>query len=207
MAGGVVAAYRASLLVSDRWAEVRAAFSAARPDDETWVDTASGEDWVPWDGYVALLEAVARVIGVEGLRSLVRRRIIDPEGSNFFAPMLRSWARSFGESPEHMLRGAVQAWRTAQRNVGTIVLHSVGAGEVHLALEGPRVGVYGRSAAMAASLEGLALGFLDSAHPRPVFVEVELQTRGQAPTLVCRFDESGESTGCTWGLGRALLER
>ncbi|HEX5656363.1 MAG TPA: hypothetical protein VFX59_04175, partial [Polyangiales bacterium] len=115
----------------------------------------------------------------------VRKRIADPEGSNFYAPLLRSWARSFGTNPESMLRGVVHVWRAALRNAGRVRLQTVREGEVHLLIEGPLEAAYRTSPALASELEGMAFSLLDSAHPRPMFVEVELDR--QRPALVCSF--------------------
>jgi hypothetical protein len=188
VAGGVIAAYRASMVALDQWDYVRQALWAGSVWDERWLDAVSADDWVELDEYIALLEAIEHTIGVEELRSLTRRRIIDPAGSNFYSPMLRSWARSFGDSPAHMLRGAVHVWRAAQRNSGTLRACSVASNEVHLLVDGEVASAYRASPALAASLEGLALGFLDMAQPRPVFLEVELATARDPLALVCRFD-------------------
>jgi hypothetical protein len=101
--------------------------------------------------------------------------------------MLRSWARSFGASAGHMLRGAVHVWRAACRNAGSLRAVDVRPGEVHLVIEGPLTDTFARSPGLSASLEGLALGVLDLAQPRPVFVEADLWPRREPPSVVCRF--------------------
>jgi hypothetical protein len=81
----------------------------------------------------------------------------------------------------------VNVWRAAQRNTGSMRPVSVASNEVHLVVEGEAASAYRASAAFAASLEGLALGFLDMAQPRPVFLEVELALDRDPLVLICRF--------------------
>jgi hypothetical protein len=193
VAGGLISTYRASMIERDLWDHVRATLSASSAcathgtAELDWVDGKAPPEWVELDHFVALIEAIGATLGPNELRTLVRRRIVDPSGSSFYAPMLRSWARSFGASAGHMLRGAVHVWRAAVRNVGTLKPVDVRPGEVHLVVEGPAAEAYRRSPALAASFEGLALGVLDLSQPRPVFVEVELVARRDPVALVCRF--------------------
>jgi hypothetical protein len=185
VAGGLISTYRASMIERDLWDHVRASLSAQLELD--WLDGKAPPEWVELSHFVALIDAIGATLGLSELRTLVRRRIVDPSGSSFYAPMLRSWARSFGASAPHMLRGAVHVWRAAVRNVGTLKPVDVRPGEVHLVVEGPAAESYRRSPALAAAFEGLALGVLDLSQPRPVFVEVELVARRDPVALVCRF--------------------
>lgn len=185
IAGGVLTSYRAPLVERDIWDHVRARFSQRGPRPAEWLDAVTHRDWVDVDAFVTLLDSLGDTIGIDALRHLVRKRIADPEGSNFYAPILRSWARSFGTNPESMLRGVVHVWRAALRNAGRVRLQPVREGEVHLLIEGPLEPAYKASPALASELEGLAFSLLDSAHPRPMFVEVELDRARSA--LVCSF--------------------
>ena len=187
VAGGVISSYRASLVERDLWEHVRALAGQRGPHDADWFDAIAPADWVDVTAFVSLLEAIAETMGLESLRWLVRRRIANPAGSNFYAPILRSWARSFGKSPELMLRGVVHVWRAALRHAGSMRHQPVRPGEVHLVIEGPLEQAYRQSPALAAELEGLALSALDYAQPRPVFVEVELHAERQPVALVCSF--------------------
>ncbi len=187
IAGGVISSYRASLLERDLWEHVRALFARRGPFSAEWLDGVSHQDWVDVAAFVALLEVMADTMGLDELRWLVRKRIVDSTGSNFYAPILRSWARSFGTSPEHMLRGIVHVWRAALRHAGRVRHLPVRAGEVHLVIEGPLEQAYRSSPALAVELEGLAFALLDSAQPRPVFVEVELRRERTPVALVCNF--------------------
>jgi hypothetical protein len=188
VAAGLVATYRASMVERDLWDHV---LVWLRQHGETeflqTLDTLHPNEWVELERFVSLIDAIGATIGVNELRSMVRKRIVDPSGSSFYAPMLRSWARSFGASAGHMLRGAVHVWRAALRNAGGLRAVDVLPGEVHLVIEGPAAAAYRGSQALSATLEGLALGVLDLAQPRPVFVEVELSPRREPTSLVCRF--------------------
>ncbi len=185
IAGGVITSYRASLVERDIWEHVRARFAQRGTRAPEWLDGVTHHDWVDVEAFVSLLDAIGDVMGLDALRNLVRKRIADPAGSNFYAPILRSWARSFGTNPEAMLRGVVHVWRAALRNAGRVRLQPVRAGEVHLLIEGPLEAAYRTSPALASELEGMAFSLLDSAQPRPMFVEVELDR--ERPALVCSF--------------------
>ncbi|MET0283634.1 MAG: hypothetical protein ABW352_04170 [Polyangiales bacterium] len=185
IAGGVITSYRASLIERDIWDHVLARFAQRGPRDAEWLDAVTHHDWVDAQAFVTLLDAIGDTLGLDGLRSLVRKRIADPGGSNFYSPILRSWARSFGTNPESMLRGVVHVWRAALRNAGKVTHQSVREGEVHLLIEGPLTEAYRESPALCSELEGMAFSLLDSAHPRPMFVEVELDR--QRPALVCTY--------------------
>jgi hypothetical protein len=187
IAGGVIASYRASLIERDLWEHVGARCERRSPFSAEWLDGVRPRDWVDVAAFVTLLDVIGETMGLDELRTLVRKRIVDPAGSNFYAPILRSWARSFGTSPEHMLRGIVHVWRAALRHAGQVRHLTVSAGEVHLVIEGPLEQAYRASPALAAELEGLAFSLLDSAHPRPVLVEVELRRERGPVALVCSF--------------------
>lgn len=187
IAGGVISSYRACLVERDLWEHVRALAARGSAYDADWYDAIAPADWVDVDAFVRLLEAIGETMGLDSLRWLVRRRIANPAGSNFYAPILRSWARSFGKSPELMLRGVVHVWRAALRHAGHVRHLPVRPGEVQLLVEGPLEQAYRTSRALSTELEGLALSLLDYAQPRPIFVEVELHSERQPVALVCSF--------------------
>lgn len=187
IAGGVISSYRASLVDRDLWEPIRALFEQRGPRSAEWLDAVSHRDWVPVEAFVTLLDVMGQTMGLDELRSLVRKRMADPAGSNFYAPILRSWARSFGKSPDHMLRCLVHVWRASLRNAGRLHHQTVHHDEVHLLIEGPLESAYRASPALSAQLEGLAFSLIDSAQPRPVFVEVELRRDRGPIALVCQF--------------------
>jgi hypothetical protein len=187
IAGGVISSYRACLVERDIWEHVCAGFEQRSGRDAEWLDGVSHHDWVDVESFVGLLDTIGETIGLDALRTLVRKRIADPGGSNFFAPILRSWGRSFCTSPELMLRGVVHVFRAALRHAGKVRHMASGDGEVQLVIEGPLEHAYRGSPALGTELEGLALSLLDAAHPRPVFVEVELRCERPTVALVCSF--------------------
>jgi hypothetical protein len=166
---------------------VRARYAHRGERDAEWLDAVTHHHWVDVGVFVSLLDAIGDTMGLDELRTLVRKRIADPSGSNFYAPILRSWARSFGTNPESMLRGVIHVWRAALRHAGKVRHLPVREGEVHLVIEGPLEAAYRSSRALAAELEGLAFSLLDSAQPRPMFVEVELRADRPQVELVCSF--------------------
>lgn len=186
IAGGVISSYRASLVERDLWEHVCALLEQSTTYRADWLTSVSQRDWVEVEVFVALLDAIGCTMGLDELRMLVRKRIADPAGSNFYAPIVRSWSRSFS-TPEQMLRGIVHVWRAALRNAGSVRHMPVSEREVHLVIEGPLESAYRASSALAVELEGLAFSLLDAAQPRPVFVEVELQRQRAQVALVCSF--------------------
>ncbi|MDB4990314.1 MAG: hypothetical protein JWN04_5492 [Myxococcaceae bacterium] len=186
VAGGVISSYRASLVERDLWEHVCALFESRGPYAAALLERVTARDWVELEAFVVLLDVIGETMGLDELRTLVRKRIVDPAGSNFYAPIVRSWARSFS-TPEHMLHGIVHVWRAALRNAGRVRHLPVRTGEVHLIIEGPLEAAYRGSPALATELEGLAFSLLDSAQPRPVFVEVELRSKQATVALVCSF--------------------
>jgi hypothetical protein len=186
IAGGVVASYRASLIERDLWQHTSARFAQRGPYSAEWLARVSHRDWVDVEAFVLLLDVIGETIGLDELRTLVRKRIVDPAGSNFYAPILRSWSRSFS-TPEHMLRGIVHVFRASLRHAGRARHVPVSAHEVHVLIEGPLERAYRASPALAVELEGLAFSLLDSAQPRPVFIEVELRSERAPVALICSF--------------------
>jgi hypothetical protein len=168
------------------WDQVQRTAAVLQGRDAGFLDRACDDEWVSLSTYLALLDASARTLGTDALRSMVRRDIVDPSGASFFAPMMRSWARSFQAGPERMLRGAIHVWRSAMRG-GAIRLYPVRPGEAHLALEGDLGHACAWSRPFAVSMEGFGLGFMDLAEPHPACVEAEVELRGGSPVLVCRW--------------------
>ncbi len=187
VAGGVIASYRGTMVERDLWDHTRQAFSQRTGQEQDQLDRLCEEEWVDLSDYVALLDALGDTLGLDELRTLIRKRMVDPKGSSFYAPMTRSWARSFGSSPEHALRGMVHVFRAALRCAGQLRAVDVCPGELHLVVEGPAAALARSSAAFGVSLEGLALGFMDLAQPRPTLIEVELATRREPLSVVCKW--------------------
>lgn len=187
VAGGVMASYRGTMLERDLWDHTRQAFAHRTQQDLEQLDRLCELEWVSLADYSALLDALGDTLGIDELRTMIRKRMVDPRGSSFYAPMTRSWARSFGASPEHVLRGMVHIFKAALRCSGQLRAVDVRPGELHLIVEGPAALQARSSAAFGASLEGLALGFMDLAQPRPTLIEVELAILREPLPLICKW--------------------
>lgn len=187
VAGGVIASYRGTMMERDLWDHTRQAYAQRTGQEQAQLDRLCEQEWVDLADYVALLDALGDTLGLDELRTLIRKRMVDPKGSSFYAPMTRSWARSFGSSPEHVLRGMVHVFRAALRSAGQLRAVDVRPGELHLVVEGPAALLARSSAAFGVSLEGLALGFMDLAQPRPTLIEVELATKREPLSVICKW--------------------
>lgn len=187
VAAGVIASYRGIMVERDLWDHTRKAYAERTGHARNQLDRLCEEEWVDLSDYVALLDALGDTLGLDELRTLIRKRMVDPKSSSFYAPMTRSWARSFGSSPEHVLRGMVHVFRAALRCGGQLRAIDVRPGELHLLVEGPAAALARSSGAFGVSLEGLALGFMDLAQPRPTLVEVELALARDPLAVVCKW--------------------
>jgi hypothetical protein len=117
----------------------------------------------------------------------MRRHIAAPQSSDFYAPMLRSWSRSFEQSPTHMLRGLTPLWRAALRQAAPPSIVAMSANEVHVLLRGAGASMLRASPALTASFEGVLLGLLDLVRPRPMLAEVETCSSHELFCSICRF--------------------
>jgi len=123
-----------------------------------WLDEVTPFDWVELEHFRTLLVSFADITGFEQLRAITRLRMADAEHSNFYAPVLRSWIRSFGHSVEHTLRCVGPLWRAAFRNIAPPEVLVMAPGEVHLLLSGLMAHALYGSQAMASGFEGILLG-------------------------------------------------
>jgi len=187
VAGGVFASYRGTMLERDLWDHTRQAFVARSGMDKEELDRLCEEEWVELSSYSTLLDAMGDTLGLDELRTMIRKRMVDPKSSSFYASMTRSWARSFGSSPEYVLRGVVHIFRAALRNAGQLRAVEIRPCELHLIVEGHAAICARSSQAFGVSLEGLALGFMDLAQPRPTLIEVELAPKREPLALVCKW--------------------
>lgn len=187
VSGGVLCSYRASLASCGLWEAVQLNFSDRSGLSPGVLDELQPGDWLPLPRFVTLLDALAQRVEPELLKTLVRRRMVEPSGSNFYAPMLRSWSRSFGASPGQMLRGLLPLWRAALRHAEPPEVLLVAANEVHVLFAGPIARAVRSCEALSVSLEGVLLGLLDLASPRPLLSDVELQRAAGGVRAVCRF--------------------
>jgi hypothetical protein len=131
----------------------------------------------------------AEITSIDGVRETTRRRMDEPDHSNVYAPMLRAWVRSFGDSVEKTLRCIQPLWRTAFRNSPTPELVCVAPGEIHLVMAPPMARALHDCAALGAGFEGILLGILDMPRPRPL-VELEFLYTRDEQLSICRFESA-----------------
>lgn len=186
VSGGVLCSYRASLVDDGLLEAVRTVFTARSRLPAGWLDDVTLFDWCELEHFRTLLVSYADVVGLEQLRAATRRRMADSEHSNFYAPVLRSWVRSFGNSVEHLLRCVVPLWRAAFRHTPSPDVLLMEPGEVHLVMTGPMARALYSSEAMAAGFEGILLGILDLPRPRPL-VDVEFSYERREMLTICKF--------------------
>lgn len=186
VSGGVLCSYRASLVADGLMETVRTVFTARSGLPPDWLDEVTLFDWHAFEHFRTLLLSYADVVGVEQLRADTRRRMADPEHSNVFAPVLRSWVRSFGSSVEHLLRCVVPLWRSAFRHSPPPDVLLMEPGEVHVVVSGPIARAQYGSAAVAVAFEGMLLGILDVPRPRPL-VDVEFSFSPDESVTICKF--------------------
>jgi hypothetical protein len=186
VSGGVLCSYRASLVADGLMEAVGTVFTARSSLPADWLDEVTLFDWVELEHFRTLLVSYADVVGLDRLRADTRRRMDDSEHSNVYAPVLRSWVRSFGGSVEHLLRCVIPLWRAAFRHTPVPDLLLMEPGELHLIMTGPLARALYRTEAMAAGFEGILLGILDLPRPRPL-VDVEFSYGRDESLTICRF--------------------
>jgi hypothetical protein len=186
VSGGVVCSYCASLAADGLMDAVRTVFSARSGLHPHWLEEVTLFDWCELEHFRTLLVSYADVVGLERLREDTRRRLCDSEHSNVYAPVLRSWVRSFGNSVELLLRCVVPLWRAAFRHARPPEVLLMEPGELHLVMTGPMARALYGSEAMAAGFEGILLGILDLPRPRPL-VEVAFSYERDEMLTICKF--------------------
>jgi hypothetical protein len=187
VSGGVFCAYRASLVETGLWDSVRLGFAARLDVDPQVLEQIDPQAWLSVRCLTALLGAVSERFELDAIRTSTRHYIAAPHSGSVYAPMLRSWSRSFEQSPTHMLRGLAPLWRAALRHADTPTILPQSASEVHVLLQGPSARMLQASPALTASFEGVLLGLLDLVRPSPVLAEVETRLSDDALCSVCRF--------------------
>jgi hypothetical protein len=150
------------------------------------LDELTANDWLELASLTALLDAQLEFLDVDTLKTRVRRHVSNAERGHLFAPMLRSWTRSFA-SAERMLRALGPLFRAGLRNVEVPRVRGIDTSEAHVLLRGPLYAPLQDSEALRAGFEGLLLGLLDLARPVPMLPEVELTFDQDELCAVCRF--------------------
>lgn len=186
VSGALLCACRAAFVECGHWDGLRMELAARMHVEAETLDDLTANDWLELASLTALLDAQLAFLDLEGLKTRVRRRVSDAERGHVFASMLRSWTRSFA-SGEHMLRALGPLFRAGLRNVEVPRVRGIGASEAHVRLRGTLFAPLRDSEALRAAFEGLLLGLLDLARPRPMLPEVELMFERDELCAVCRF--------------------
>lgn len=165
IAASVIAGLRHQLMERGIWESVRAALLERRPDALDWIETElsvdpTKTDWVNAAHYGELMDAIHRVVGPERAFALGRERLHRTAQAGAFAPIVRSWARSFGESPEEFLRLTTHAWSSQTRNFGALVQLASRLGHTRYVLT-DATPVIRDSTGWHQFLSGYGTGFLD----------------------------------------------
>lgn len=177
-----VAGVRHLLLEEQVWADVRAELErrpgGAAIAHELAVDPTKVE-WVSAHHYAAMMDALLAATGPERTFALGRARLHRTAQAGAFAPVVRSWTRSFGRDAGEFLRLTLHAWNTQTRNLGTFVLDETRPGHARFVLARAS-DVIGASAGWQCFLSGYGTGLLDLLHVdgtcaiRSVGVDVEI---------------------------------
>lgn len=186
VSGALLCACRAGFVDSGQWSWLRSDLATRMDIEPETLDLISVSDWLDLSSLTALLDAQLQYLDVDTLKTRVRRRVSEVESRHVYAPMLRSWTRSFA-SVEHMLRALGPLFRAGLRNVEVPLVRGLGNSEAHVLVRGTLLLPLAGSHALRAAFEGLLLGLLDLARPRPMLPEVELRFDSDALCAVCHF--------------------
>lgn len=127
IAASAVAGVRHLLIVEDVWAAVRAELVRVHADAASWIDSELSVDptktqWVPVRHHTQMMDALLTVVGPERTFALGRARAHRTAQAGAFAPVVRSWSRSFGGNPTEFLNLTLHAWSSQVQNLGVIEL-------------------------------------------------------------------------------------
>ena len=186
VSGAVLCAYRAASVECGHWDQLRTELALRMEVEPQVLDEITVSDWLDVGSLTALLEAQLVYTDLDVLKMRVRRHLIDAESNHVYAPMLRSWTRSFA-TPEHMLRALGPLFRAGLRNAEAPLVRRVDDAHVSVQIRGALLASLRASPALCAALEGVLLGLLDLARPRPSWPEVELSFGGDELRAACHF--------------------
>lgn len=126
IAASAVAGVRHLLIEEKVWPVVRAELVRVHDDAASWIDSdlsvdPTKTDWVPVTHHAQMMDALLAVTGPERTYALGRERAHRTAQAGAFAPVVRSWARSFGATPTEFLKLTLHAWSSQTRNLGEFV--------------------------------------------------------------------------------------
>lgn len=133
IAASAVAGVRHLLFEEGLWASVRDELRRAHPEVAEGFDAAFAIDptktqWVPVSYHTLMMEALLAVVGPERTYALGRLRAQRTSQAGAFAPVVRSWARSFGSNPTEFLRLTLHAWSSQTQHLGEFVVRETRPG-------------------------------------------------------------------------------
>jgi hypothetical protein len=162
ISGRIVSELRALMIAEGVWPKVRDALAVRAPMALRWLDDAANEPWIEMETYLSMVDAAGEALGLDALRALGRKRMVESSQSGIFASIVRGWLRSFERDPAQVLRVVPHLWRAGVRRGGSLRVVSAGDGFLHARLvPGPAATLMARSPAWRAVLEGFCTGLLD----------------------------------------------
>jgi len=191
IAASAVNGVRHLLLEEGVWDGVRATLVRVHPDASAWIDTDLSVDptktaWIPVARYAQMMDALYASAGDERTFALGRARAHRTAVAGAFAPVVRSWQRSFGRDVGEFLKLTFHAWSTQTRHLGEFELESAGAGRARFVLRAaPRV--VAECIGWQRFLAGYATGLLDLIERRGL-CEIRMDSEGKDMLIVYRYD-------------------
>lgn len=115
------------------WPAVRAELVRKYADAAGWIDSDLSVDptktaWVPATYHAQMMDALLSVVGPDKTYALGRLRAHRTALAGAFAPVVRSWSRSFGSNPSEFLRLTLHAWSSQTQHLGEFVMGEVRPG-------------------------------------------------------------------------------
>lgn len=153
-----------ALIERGLWTDVRQQLAATHPDVLQEIEATDSQEWLRIGAHLRLLDAVADVLGLEGIKQLGRERIRGIKTGSFFPEIVGSWTRSFQNGGE-LVQVFPHLWKASGDNNGELVLRELGTNHALFRFENNAREVC-ESAPWRATAEGMALGLLDRANLR-----------------------------------------
>lgn len=137
IASSVVSGIRRTLIELGQWKRVRASVLTLRPEAGGWVDAAlDHERWCPVAWHLAVMSAIRLELGEGGARELGAARLRDNLRAGSIAPILRSWMRSYGSAPGHLMRVTPYVWNAVTRALGRVEVRASRERELQFRVSG-----------------------------------------------------------------------
>jgi len=168
IAASAVAGVRHLLIEENAWAPVRAELIRQHAEAASWIGSDLSIDptktaWVPAAHHALMMDALIAVAGEERTYELGRERAHRTAQAGAFAPVVRSWSRSFGADPTEFLKLTLHAWSSQTRNLGEFVASESRPGFARFVMKGPAP-LLGQSRGWQRFLAGYGTGLLDLVH-------------------------------------------